>query len=454
MRTYDFLKEIPYFAELGDRQLQLLCARTEQVPYEAGETIFEQGSESEEMYVIMQGSIEVAETTGNRDTILAHLGPGEVLGEMSLLEGHPRNAAARAVAPSRVIRVPSEELFRLLTTKDAVLSMLRTVTSRLRSAESILQHDEKMAALGKMAAGLMHELNNPAAALARSSDYLDETLEAWQESTRSLLELRAQPATASPDPGNAPTDPLDVSDREGEIGDWLEEAGVEEAWDVAPALVAAGWDSEMLAKATAGLEGEAQTSAARWLGLGALSVQLADEMHVAAERISDLVGTVKRYSYVDQAPVQQLDVQAGLEDTLRILTTKIGPEIRVERDYEPDLPKIEGYGGELNQVWTNLIDNALDAIADGGTLTVKAFSENDCVIVEVSDTGPGIPEDIQNKIFDPFYTTKPLGEGTGIGLHTVHTIVTKHGGDIRLNSEPGHTEFRVRLPLQINPGGE
>ncbi|MFQ5967142.1 MAG: sensor histidine kinase [Acidimicrobiia bacterium] len=454
MRTYDFLKEIPYFAELGDRQLKLLCGRTEQVPFEPGETIFEQGSESEEMFVIMQGSIEVAETTGGHDTILAHLGPGEVLGEMSLLEGHPRNAAARAVTSSRVIRVPQEELFRLLTTKEAVLSMLRTVTSRLRSAESILQHDEKMAALGKMAAGLMHELNNPAAALARSSDYLDETLSALQESTRTLLEQGVRLGAPAPDPDQAPTDPLARSDREAEIGDWLEEAEVPEAWDLAPALVAGGWDVEQLGSATEGLDGVGRAAIARWLGLAALSGQLAEEMHMEAERISDLVGTVKRYSYVDQAPVQQLDIQAGLEDTLRILTTKIGPEINVERHYEPDLPKIEGYGGELNQVWTNLIDNALDAMEDGGTLTVKAFSDNGCVVVEVGDTGNGIPEDIQKKIFDPFYTTKPLGEGTGIGLHTVHTIVTKHGGDIRLDSGPGHTEFRVRLPLRMNPAGE
>jgi len=452
LTTYEFLKGLPYFAELPDDHLQRLCKDTEQAPIEAGEVLFEQGSESDEMFVVMEGSIEVADTTGGRNVVLARLGPGEVLGEMSLLEDKPRTAEARAVTKTRVIRIPQDELFGLLTTPEAALSMLRTVTSRLRSSESTLQHEEKMAALGKMAAGLMHELNNPAAALARSASNLEETLGAWRDTTQELLHRGITLGTAAPDPGNAPRDPLDASDREAEIGDWLDEASVPDGWELAPALVEAGWDIAALAEVTSGLAREDLAVTARWWGLAALSQQLAGEMHMEAERISELVGTVKRYSYVDRAPVQQVDLKAGLEDTLRILKTKIPTGVTVQRDYDPEVKPIEGYGGELNQVWTNLIDNALDALNEGGTLTVRTRSDNGYVVIEVADDGPGIPDDIQRKIFDPFYTTKPLGKGTGLGLHTAHTIVTKHGGEIRLTSEPGKTLFRVRLPVRMGAG--
>ncbi|HIE22358.1 MAG TPA: HAMP domain-containing histidine kinase, partial [Acidimicrobiia bacterium] len=226
---------------------------------------------------------------------------------------------------------------------------------------------------------------------------------------------------------------------------WLEDRGVGDAWRIAPALVDTGWTLEMLTSAVGGLEADLGTHLTRWIGLQSLADQMLGEVEIAARRISELVRIVKDYSYLDQAPVQEIDPTAGIEDTLVLLKHKLG-EIEVVLDFEDDLAPVEAPGRDLNQVWTNLVDNAADAMVDGGTLTVTARNSADSVVIEISDTGIGMPPDVADRIFDPFFTTKEPGKGTGLGLHTVHTIITRIGGTISVASSQAGTTFTVELP--------
>jgi signal transduction histidine kinase len=244
-------------------------------------------------------------------------------------------------------------------------------------------------------------------------------------------------------------DPLARSDRESDMQAWLEGIGIDEGWELAPALVASGWELESLRKLAPAFDPETLVLVVRWLAAGCAVYSLLNETHMGAERISEIVKSVKAYSYLDQAPIQEVDVHEGLENTLVILRHKTKEGIHITRDYAPDLPHIEAYGSELNQVWTNIIDNAVDAMNGQGELTLRTRANDGKVTVEIEDTGPGIPKEIQQRIFEPFFTTKPPGQGTGLGLHISYTIVNKHYGQLRVESQPGRTAFQVTLPLQL-----
>jgi signal transduction histidine kinase len=461
----EFLRRLPVFSGLTEEDLDKLYEMAETVSVEAGHVLMEEGTMGDSLYVVLDGIFEVSKRSGQQEVVIASCKPGEVIGEISLIEQIPRSATVRALTPSRLLKISQASFEQLLSwSSSAALNVLRTVIHRLRNTESMLRQNEKMAALGTLAAGLAHELNNPAAAVRRSVAQLRESLAEWQRLNAELdsiaLELGQKEAmkalreemrmhTAAP----AALDPLARSDREGDLQAWLEDHGVDEAWELAPALLNVGWDVESL-RAFGEIFPSAQFPVlVKWLGAGGSTYTLLDEAAVGAERISEIVKAVKTYSYLDQAPIQEVDVHEGLENTLIILRHKLGQRVNVTREYAPDMPRIEAYATELNQVWTNIIDNALDAMEGEGELTIRTYPQDGQVVVEIKDDGPGIPPEIQSRIFDPFFTTKPPGIGTGLGLHIAYSIIAqKHQGQIKVTSQPGATCFQVVLPVQLQGG--
>jgi signal transduction histidine kinase len=442
----EVLRGLPYFADLPQGLLDQVCRESERIDVEAETTIIEEDSLSEDMFVIVDGELRVTKMGTDREVVLATLGPGEVVGEIALLDNAPRTASVTAISKSSLIRIPANAFEDLIEDSRVVRRMFRTVTSRLRGIEDTLRHEERMAALGRMAAQLMHELNNPAAAVGRSMARAEDVYVDLGDATILLsgigdLLSRPIPVPAKPDS----MDPLARSALEDGVATWLEDLGVADAWEIAPALVEDGWDLELLEETTDGLDPETATKFMRWLGLRVLASQLINEVRIAAGRISELVRVVKNYSYLDQGPVQQINPTEGIRDTLILLKHKLRG-IDTVVDIEPELPAIEASGRDLNQVWTNLIDNAADAMSGSGTLTIEAGREDGAVIVRISDTGPGIDPEVTQRIFDPFFTTKAPGQGTGLGLHTVHTIVTRSGGDISVDSSSSGTTFTLSFP--------
>jgi signal transduction histidine kinase len=457
--TLDELRRVPLFADLSDEDLEQLHQMATTISTNPGELVFEEGSQGDALYAILDGELEVTKRQDGQDVVLAVRRAGEFIGEMSLLEQGPRSASVRSLQRSRLLVISQSAFQTLLScSPSAHLTILHTVTSRLRSTESMLVQNEKMAALGTLAAGLAHELNNPAAAIRRSATQLRDALSDWQRTATELGTLSDQiealdalhETTVKRASSPLVIDALTLSDREAELEEWLEERGVETAWELAPVLVALGWDRDELARATEHFSAGQQTVVLRWLAAGSSVYGLLAEVGTSAEAISEIVKAVKTYSYLDQAPIQELDVRESLETTLIILRPKIGAGINITREYADDVPRIEAYGSELNQVWTNIIDNALDAVQGQGELVLRAYTEDGNVVVEVVDNGPGIPPDVQRRIFDPFFTTKGPGVGTGLGLHIAYNIVVhKHHGEIRVSSVPRETRFRVVLPVRL-----
>jgi signal transduction histidine kinase len=460
-----FLGRLPLFAGLPPADLAQLCAMAEDLRLAAGQVLMEEGEPGDAMYVIAEGEFEVIKDSGDRQVILARRVPGDFIGEISLLEQSPRSATIRALVDSRVFRIGQASFRQLLVASpNASAAILKTVGQRLRGTESVLVQREKMAALGTLAAGLAHELNNPAAAVRRAAGQLRRLLESWQEAQAVFYaleldegrftearRLQAECIAGLAQPGSLA--PLAYSEREESLVDWLEELGVEGSWELAPVFVSAGWQLSSLRPALAAFDAAHRPAVVRWLAVTAAVYDLVEDIDRGAARISELVGAVKRYSYLDQAPVQHVDVHDGLEDTLIILRHRIKQGVEIVRDYAADLPRIEVRAGELNQVWTNLVDNALDAMLDngpGGTLLLRTYARPGKLVVEVVDDGPGIPPEIEHRIFEPFFTTKPVGTGAGLGLHVVHNIVVlEHGGQIQVESRPGRTCFQVSLPLTM-----
>jgi signal transduction histidine kinase len=457
----EFLRRLSLFAGLSEEDLDRLYGMAKPIFFPAGSVVMEQGAPGEELYVILEGELEVVKRTGDANVLLGLRGVGEVVGEMAVLEEAPRTATVRAVQDTLLLAVSKTALKALLECSvSATLAILRTMTSRLRSQESLLTQQEKMASLGTLAAGLAHELNNPSAAIQRSTSYLHDAIERSEaasadleragldERGREVLERLAVQAAAQAQTFHG-LDTLSRNEREDTVQAWLEDHGVPEPWEAAPALVGAGWDDELLNELSSHLQPEHVPTAARWIAAHSATDELIDEVRRSAEAISEIVQGVKSYSYLDQAPVQNVNLAESLESTLVILKHKLKEGVQVVREYG-DVPPIEAYGSELNQVWTNLIDNAIDAMAGDGVLTVRTRAEREGAVVEIEDNGPGIPADKQQRIFDIFYTTKPQGVGSGLGLHIVYNIVVhKHRGRISVESRPGRTVFRVELRYRI-----
>jgi len=455
----EFLRRIPLLEGLSDDDVEWVASHAEPEDLAKGAVLTAEGVPGDAMYLVISGDLEVVKRSATGDIPIARLGPGQIVGEMAVLESRPRTASVRATSPVRVLRIPGATLLELLRTRPgASISMIRTVSGRLRNTESMLREREKLAALGTLSAGLAHELNNPAAAVQRSSGLLHEALDRWAEATRQLgtvIETHDQAAFVASLGGDAPgqdaavvDDPLELSDRTADLELFLEDRDVADAGDVASALASQGWTVDRMEQIEEEFPGPAFAAVAAWLGAGSLAHALVDEVSTGARRISEIVHAVKEYVYLDQAPVQRVDLRKGIESTLVILRPKLKDGVRVVREFAPDLPLIDAYGSELNQVWTNILDNAIDAMGGRGEIRIRAYPQDDEVVVELCDNGPGMPPDLRDRIFEPFFTTKPPGLGTGLGLHISHNVVVRHGGRINVRSRPGETCFEVVLPRE------
>lgn len=427
MTPADALRATRLFAGLPEDQLARLVELCEAVDLHQGQRLIEEGTDGDAFFVIVDGELEVTKRSGEGDLPLARLGPGGIVGEMAVIEGRPRNASVTAVTAGQVLSVPSRTLLTVLERPDSALAILRTVMQRLRSTEAQLREREKLAGLGTLAAGLAHELNNPAAAAARSASALEAALDA----------VRSQPhpgrTALPPDGGSPPGSALERSDRIEAVARLVGDH------DAAGALVEVGWTAASLAARP--------PEEVSWLAADASVRQLLAELSMAVGRITEIVAAVKGFSYLDQAPIQRVDVGIQLDQTLVILRHRLR-QITIAREVAGDLPEIEAHGSELNQVWTNLVDNAIDAMDGRGALTIRARRLDDEVHVAICDTGSGISDEMRARLFEPFATTKPPGKGTGLGLHISHTVVARHGGRIEVESGPDGTCFEVVLPIR------
>jgi signal transduction histidine kinase len=456
------LRKSPLFEGLSDEELQRLMDMAKPVSLKAGDILIRQGETGDAAYVVIKGEFEVQKQSGQSMIKIDVRNPGDVVGEMALLSRASRTATVIAKTDGEALRIPSEAFEALLeSSSTATMAVLRWVMARLSQNESLLHQQEKMAALGTLSAGLAHELNNPAASAQRNAAELGRTLvklqalnhqiesKALQENQTAWLDSFMKESSrrfSSPVKLGA----LEKIDRVDELQSWLEANQVESAWELAPALVTFGWSVAELET----LRGSALfEQATQWLGIACLTIARVSEIREASERISQIVHAMKSYTYLDQARLLEVDIHEGLESTLVIMQHKLKRGVSVRREYTPDLPRIEAYASELNQVWTNIIDNAIDAMNGSGVITLRTFAENDYVVVEILDNGPGIPENIRLRIFEPFFTTKAPGQGTGLGLHISHDIiVNRHHGQLLVESKPGQTKFKVMLPVKFNKG--
>jgi signal transduction histidine kinase len=466
--TPEQLRTLFLFERLDDDQIAWLAEHGQVVEYSSGATIHAEGSPASCLYVLLSGTMAMSSRVQGGELELfrtdyygAYTGAFDFyLAEHRVPPLYP--GTARAVTDCRLLELPSAEFGRAFREwfPMAAHLLVGASTQGYAARDTVARH-ERLVALGSVTAGLTHELNNPVAAVLRASARLKDMMAEMREKVGVMVrsQLPADQLEAIADLAGRALEqrrqaprlsPLEASDREEELADWLEEHGVEGAWDIAPTLVSAGVDQGWLEKF-------AQVMPPPHLGVGlsypirALeSDNLLDEITDAVERISGLLAAAKQYTQMDRAPIQSFDVHEGLDATLTMMGHKLGEHIEVVREYDRSLPKISAFPGELNQVWTNIIDNAIDAMEGHGKLTVRTRREgDDRVMVEIADTGPGIPEDVRSRVFEPFFTTKEVGQGTGLGLDIAWRIVVgRHAGEIRLDSEPGNTRFQVVLPIQ------
>jgi signal transduction histidine kinase len=458
---YDFIRQVPLFEGLPDDDLRRLCAMVTRIRLPTGEELFSEGESGDQAYIIEEGEIEITKISSGRRVLLAVRQAGDVIGEMSLFEAVPRNASGRARTDSVLVAISHAHLERLLeTSSTAARRLLYTVIARLKSTEILLRESEKLAQLGSLTAGIAHELNNPAAAARRGADQLRTAFSNFQQTQASLLDMGlnseqmealkkldevARQAASTP----TSLDLMERSDREAEIEDWLEARGVENAWELSPTLVNLGYTVEGLGLFEQNFSSKHLPYLVRWMEAIFSVYSMLEEIWQGAGRISEIVKSLKGYVYLDQAPVQEVGVHEGLDNTLVILRHKLKAGVVVKKEYAENLPRIQAYASELNQVWTNILDNALDVLDGHGEIIIRTRWEDPWVVVEIEDNGPGIPEEVQDKIFNPFFTTKPIGKGTGLGLNITAEIIHKHGGEIKVASKPGKTRFSVHLPLNV-----
>lgn len=456
----EFLRQVPMLAGLPEEDLKTLVGECDLLELSPGTVLFNEGDGGDAAYVVHTGQIEILKKSGNREVLLNELKSGDVFGEMALLDDSPRMAGARARENTTVVTIRKSEVQNLLEkSRPAQNAMFSMVVERLKSTEARLRQSERMVQLGTLTAGIAHELNNPAAAAMRSADQLDNAIEAFGNAyndfarsnpdsktvarARELIAEARSRALTTPE-----IDAFERSDAEAEIGDWLEDNGVKDGWSVSCDLVTAGYDRTDLDEWAENYAQETIVQLAKLVASMISVSTLLDTVGQATGRVSNIVNALKSYSFLDQAPIQRVDVTEGIDNSLSLLSSKLKNGIEIKRIYDEDVPVIDAFGSELNQLWTNIISNAIDAIGNSGEICVVVrLSSEAGVEVEISDNGPGIPTEIQDRVFDAFFTTKEPGKGTGLGLHTAYDIVVnKHGGGLTFKSVPQRTVFTVRLP--------
>jgi signal transduction histidine kinase len=463
MRAGD-LRTLGLFDGLTDDQLGELAGAGTEVRIQPGVDLFREGEHADHWWVLVDGAIDLIRHVGREDVVVGKMDvPGRWAGGFRAWDEHGVYlATGRGIADGRVLRVPSEVLRERSSAwfpfgGHLIQGLYRTA----RSIESTARQRDSLVTLGTIAAGLAHEINNPAAAATRAVDALEDASQTLLSSLSRLAQGDISAARFSAldalrrevEPPLGVLDPLDVADDEDALSSWLAGHGVERDWIIAPPLAAAGVDVAWCERAAAALGDKAALEPAlEWVASTLSVAALLSEVKESTRRISELVAAVRSYSQMDRASVQRIDVTEGLESTLVMLGHKLRDGVQVVRSYAPDVPSFDAYPGELNQVWTNLIDNAVDAMDGAGTLHVSTRAEGTDVVVEIGDTGSGMPPEVAARAFEAFYTTKDVGKGTGLGLDIARRIVVeRHGGAISIDSRPGQTVLRVRLPVQ--PGG-
>jgi signal transduction histidine kinase len=458
--TFEDLRRIDLFDDLDDEQLAQWLPVAHPFEAAAGEIMSEQDEPPRGVMLLFEGTAQALLVEGERtEPISRHHAP-TWMAAIAVLTGGPLPVRMQAEEPCRLAVVEPDDFRRLAFAQPAVhqrvMRQVAPVMSRVTARE---QNRERLAALGTMAAGLAHELNNPAAAAQRAAAQLAEALdvlssalgrfvESGVERSEAEILLALQREALAGAAGRTALDALDAADAEDELRDRLEDLGVAEAWRLAEPLAAAGVDQAWLDRVAAAA-GPATGAAVGWVAASLTARGLAEELQESTRRMSALVGAVKSYAYMDRGELVEVDLHEGLETTLAVLGHKLKhTSIEVVRDYDRDLPKLTVRGSELNQVWTNLLDNAIDALGDRGTITVTTRRDGPYVLVDVSDDGPGISPEDRERVFDSFFTTKDVGQGMGLGLSTAHRIVVdRHDGAMTVDSEPGRTTFHVRLPV-------
>jgi signal transduction histidine kinase len=478
------LYRIPLFSKLNEEEIRRCIDSSDELLLQPGEEFITEGKPADYFYVLLSGSVQVVKKlSGKNEVNVASHGAGTFMGEVPILLDIPYEVTIRTVESSRLLRLRKEKFWNILTSCTSMTNeILRTMAQRVQLVQSISQEQGKLIALGRLAAGLAHELNNPASAASSSSTQLRELLQTF--TTRSMkfaqysqankltndqlefintilqntLEHSANSTTIANilqqqqdgHVSSTSTDPLARSDRESEIEVWLDTHNISDGWKLAPTFIEMRYGIEWLDNIAHIIPGQFLQEVLPWLEAIIKTSGMLSEIEHSTARISELVGAIKTYSYMDKARIQNVDVHEGIESTLTILHHKIKNGIEIIREYDPHLPHITVYGSELNQVWTNLIDNAVDALEGHGHIWIRTRTDdgNNHIVVEIADDGPGIPQEVQSRIFEPFLTTKGVGKGTGLGLSISYRIaVEMHKGQITFSSKPGDTRFQVRLPV-------
>ena len=468
MLCAESLSQMKPFDRLPTARLDWICDRAEPIQLAAGEVLVKEGDVPAGFFIQTSGQIAVTRMSKGIDMPVGRHESPSFFGEIQVLTEDLVPVTLTADTPTELYRLDCCDFLDLVhSCREFEKDIFRTVGQRLRGLESFVRTQEKMAALGTLSAGLAHELNNPAAALVRvMKDIKPAMLELQrmnlvygqqqpaEEHTAQWLAERDRGFEAIAHPDN---DPIAQGDREDALTDWLEAYGIDDAWKLAEPLAAGQVETktlDRLIECWRDSETELREMGIRWLALSFEVMGMIRSGLDGAERISTLVQSMKSYSHMDQAAQQQIDIHDGIEDTLRLFAFKLKQGVTVERKYNKDLPKIKAFGSELNQVWTNLINNAIDALEEGAPdgspekIVIRTCQKNNNLLVEVEDNGPGIPTEIKNRILEPFFTTKPMGKGSGLGLDVVRRVVqNRHGGGLLVDSIPGKTRFTVSLPI-------
>jgi signal transduction histidine kinase len=454
------LLRVPVFADLPDDQLAWFISQSQELNLRAGHVYAQQGTPADAMFVILSGQLQGRGEIGG-ETVVFDLEPGDVTGILPFSRMKLFTVSGRAVTDSHALRFPAS-LFPELVQKMPVLTqrLVGMMSDRIREVTRLEQQQDRLASLGKLSAGLAHELNNPASAAKRAASQLrgilkkirDASLELGKRDLSSAQKSEIEKLEASfTQQDVVPPDALTINDLEDQIDSLLRSHGQNDLWLLAAGLARRNIKPEVVESLFANLDADTARAALVRIAASVEVASLLNEIESSASRISDLVGAIKEYTHMDQAPVQNVDVIKSLETTLTILNHKLKQGVVVQRDYQPVPLLVNSFGSELNQVWTNIIDNAIDAMHGKGQLRVRTCRDGDRVVIEIGDNGPGIPDEVQPHIFEPFFTTKGVGEGTGLGLDTVQRIVKKHRGNIQVNSKPGDTRFQIWLPLAGAP---